>query len=99
VKNQARVHLWYEARFGRAIAPFASTRAAIATYPTTATAIGIGMAGGRCALCAPFGLADLLAGVVRANTTLVSRAVYEAKAARWHRQWPGLRIIPWQPCE
>jgi hypothetical protein len=99
VKNQARVHLWYEARFGRAIAPFASTRAAIATYPTTATAIGIGMAGGRCVLYAPFGLADLLAGVVRANKALVSQAVYEAKAARWHRQWPSLRITPWQHCE
>ena len=36
VKNEARVHLWYEARFGSAIAPYRSTEDAIATFPTTA---------------------------------------------------------------
>jgi hypothetical protein len=99
VKNQARVHLWYEARFGRAIAPYRSTAAAIATYPSTATAIGIRMQGEACEICAPFGLTDLLAGVVRPNRVLVSQAAYQAKAARWGAQWPGLRIIPWQQCE
>src|SRR5215472_10573309 len=38
LKNQARVHLWYESRFGRAIAPYGSTRDAIDCWPTTATA-------------------------------------------------------------
>ena len=41
VKNQARVHLWYPAKFGRQIPPFPSVEAAIATYPTTATTIGL----------------------------------------------------------
>ena len=31
VKNEARVHLWYEARFGAAIPPYQSAEAAIAT--------------------------------------------------------------------
>ncbi len=96
VKNQARMHLWYEARFGRAIAQFSSTAAAIASYPSTATAIGIRMQGGVCEVCAPFGVADLLAGVVRANRVLVSQEVYQAKAARWRAHWPALCIISWQ---
>lgn len=96
VKNQARVHLWYEARFGRAIPPWTSSTAAIASYPSTATALGVRMRGGRFELCAPFGLADLFAGIVRPNKALASRAVYEAKAARWRAQWPGLRVIGWE---
>lgn len=84
VKNQARVHLWYEARSGRAIQPYRSVDDAIATYPTTATAIGIRPDGaGGIACCAPFGTDDLFALVVRSNYRLVSQAVYEAKAERW----------------
>jgi len=41
VKNEARVHLWYEDRFGYAIKTYLSSADAIATFPTTATAVGI----------------------------------------------------------
>jgi hypothetical protein len=41
VKNEARVHLWYRERFGYAIRPYLSSADAIATFPTTATAVGI----------------------------------------------------------
>jgi hypothetical protein len=40
VKNEARVHLWYADRFGYAIKPYLSGADAIATFPTTATAVG-----------------------------------------------------------
>jgi hypothetical protein len=95
VKNQARVHLWYEARFGRAIAPWRSSTEAIASYPTTATAVGVRMRAGRLEVCAPFGLEDLFALVVRPNKALASQAVYEAKAARWKALWPALRVVDW----
>ena len=95
VKNQARVHLWYEARFGKSMAPYGSVPDAIASYPTTATSIGVRRNGGQRETCAPFGLADMFAGVVRPNKQLVSEAVYAAKAARWASAWPALCIIPW----
>jgi uncharacterized protein len=40
VKNEALAHLWYEDRFGYAIKPYLSSADAIATFPTTATAVG-----------------------------------------------------------
>ncbi len=95
VKNQARVHQWYEAKFGRPLAPYPSVPAAIATYPTTATAIGVRMKSGTMELCAPFGTDDLLAGIVRPNKAVVTEAAYTAKAARWRRLWPKLQILPW----
>jgi hypothetical protein len=95
VTNEARVHQWYERRFGRALAPYRSVEHAIATWPTTASSVGVRADGGDFVVCAPFGLADLYAMVVRANTALVDRPVYEAKAERWRREWPGLTVLPW----
>jgi len=96
VKNQARVHLWYPARFGRAIGQYRSSAEAIASFPTTATAVGIRITADGHEVCAPFGLADLEAGIVRPNKAIVSQAVYEAKAARWKQCWPRLEVVAWR---
>ena len=95
VKNEARVHLWYEQRFGRHIEPYGSTGDAIATWPTTASSVGVRYDGSMFVVCAPFGLSDLLAMVARANKTIVTRDVYEEKVARWAARWPELTVIPW----
>ena len=95
VTNEARVHLWYERRFGVKLEPYASAEAAIATWPTTASSIGVTSRDGRFAAVAPFGTDDLWALIVRPNKTLVTRAVYEAKVARWSAIWPRLTIVPW----
>lgn len=95
VKNEARVHLWYEARFGYAIEPYQSTRAAIATFPTTATAVGVRPSAAGLEVEATFGLDDLRAGRVRPNKRQVTQAIYEAKVARWQALWPGLGIAAW----
>jgi len=63
VKNEARVHLWYEDRFGYAINPYSSCVDAIATFPTTATAVGVRQMSSKLECCAPFGLADCVASL------------------------------------
>jgi hypothetical protein len=95
IKNEARIHLWYEARFGRPLAPYVSTADAISTFPTTATALGVQPAATGLELVAPFGLADLLGLIVRPNKKQIARQVYEAKVARWLTVWPGLHVVPW----
>lgn len=95
VKNQARVHQWYADRFGRSIAPYASARQAIATFPTTAAAVGVQVSGARLGIVAPHGVEDLLQPCVRANRVLVSAALYRQKTARWRARWPHLTILPW----
>jgi hypothetical protein len=64
VTNEARVHLWYQQRFGRPLFPYRSVEHAIATWPTTATSVGVRSDNGEFLVCAPFGLADLFAMVV-----------------------------------
>ncbi|MCX7383083.1 MAG: nucleotidyltransferase family protein [Alphaproteobacteria bacterium] len=95
VKNQARVHLWYKARFGRAIGQYRSSAEAIATFPATATAIGVRPMAGKLAITAPFGTADLDRLIIRPNRRIVSEAVYTAKAARWRAIWPRLAVLDW----
>ena len=96
VKNEARVHLWYEDRFGYAIKPYLSSADAIATFPTTATAVGVRRIRGKLECCAPFGLDDLFSLVVRPNKRQITRAIYEAKVDRWRSIWPRLTYLPWE---
>jgi hypothetical protein len=96
VKNEARVHMWYEAKFGHQIMPYTSTAEAITTFPTTATAIGVKPIGDSLLLNAPFGADDLVNGVVRANKKQITREIYDAKTARWISVWPDLSVVPWR---
>ena len=96
IRNQARVHLWYESRFGIPCPPHTSSEAAISTYEATAACLGVRLLpAGRWRVFAPYGLSDLLGLVVRPNPALAPRQVYEAKAARWTGQWPELTVLPW----
>lgn len=96
VRNEARVHLWYEQRFGRPCPPFRSSADAIDHFAATACSVGIRQqADGSLAVYAPFGFADLLGLVVRPHPVLAPREVYEAKAARWKALWPRLVVLPW----
>lgn len=97
VKNQARVHLWYKSHFGNDIEPYRSLEAAINTWPTTATSIGVRKEkDGEFKVYAPFGLNDLFGKVVRANKAQITEQVYENKVARWLDKWPDLKVIPWE---
>jgi hypothetical protein len=96
IRNEARVHLWYEQKFGVPCAPYESTESAIDTFAATTCCVGVRLeAGGRWRVYAPHGLSDVFNLVVRPNPVLAPQEVYEAKAARWKRQWPELTVLDW----
>ena len=96
IRNQARVHLWYEQKYGVPCRPHESSEAAIDTFEATTVCLGVReQTDGQWRIYAPHGLADVFNLVVRPNPVLAPRAVYEAKVARWSRQWPELTILPW----
>ena len=96
VRNQARVHLWYPQKHGIDCLPLTSSRAAIGTFLSPVSSLGIfpDSAGGF-DVYAPFGYDDLFAMVVRPNPLRGTPAAYEAKARRWKNCWPGLTVLPW----
>ena len=96
IRNQARVHLWYEEKFGIGCPPHESTEAAIDTYEATTACLGVrAEPGGRWRVYAPHGLSDAFNLVVRPNPVLAPPGVYRAKTERWQRQWPALTVLPW----
>ncbi|RDI20424.1 nucleotidyltransferase family protein [Lentzea flaviverrucosa] len=96
IRNEARVHLWYEEKFGVPCPPHDSTEAAIDSFAATTCCVGIrSEPDGRWRVYAPHGLADVFNLVVRPNPVLAPRHVYETKTSRWRAQWPTLTVLPW----
>jgi uncharacterized protein len=96
IRNEARVHLWYEGHFGVPCPPYTSTEAAIDSFAATTCCLGVRVdSTGRWRIYAPHGLADVFNLVVRPNPVLAPRSVYETKTRRWREQWPELTVLPW----
>jgi hypothetical protein len=96
VRNQARVHLWFEERFGTPYPPLASADEAIARYASVAHSIGVRLEpDDRLDVAAPFGLDDIFAMVVRPNYALDNAASHARKAERVKAIWPEVTVLPW----
>lgn len=95
VRNEARVHLWYEDKFGTPCTPFTRTEDAIDAFIATTCCVGIREDGGGSYVYAPHGFDDIFDMILRPNPVLAPRSVYEAKSERWTKQWPSLRVMPW----
>ena len=68
VRNQARVHVWFEAHFGEAYTPLSSTEEALERFVAPMFAVGVRLeADGRLYIAAPFGLAELFDLRLRPN--------------------------------
>lgn len=90
IRNQARVHLWYEQKFGRPIAPLKSSRDGIEGFLVACTCIGIDTETGD--LHAPDGLDDLWNGVLRPNPKNGNDPLFRKKAESYKARWPWLTI-------
>lgn len=92
VRNQARVHLWFETKFGEAYPPLGSTAEALERFTATAFAVGARLdPEDRLRIAAPFGLADLFALRLRSNP--LRRSMHFARScASVRRRWPELSV-------
>ncbi len=93
-RNQARVHLWYEQRFGSGYPRLASARDGIDRYLISCTCVGIEVASGE--LYAPNGLQDLARGILRMNPLNTLPDLYRRKAESYRARWPWLTIVDGQ---
>ncbi|MEO0623087.1 MAG: nucleotidyltransferase family protein [Pseudomonadota bacterium] len=95
VRNQARVHLWYEARFGARCAPISSVEDSLTRYLSRTQAVGVRLEpDGSLDIAAPFGLEALFAMRIEPNCGCPAPGGYAAKAARMQALWPELTIVP-----
>jgi hypothetical protein len=96
VRNQARVHLWFEAKFGEAYEPLSCTAEALQRFTSPTFAVGVRLEPDeRLHIEAPFGLADLFALRLRPNPC--RKTVGFARiAADVRRRWPEV-VVEDQP--
>ena len=92
VRNQARVHLWFEAKFGEPYTPLSCTPQALERFASATFAVGVRLeSDDRLHIVAPFGLANLF--VLRLVPNPRRRTVGFARAsADVQRRWPEVVI-------
>jgi hypothetical protein len=94
LRNQARVHLWYAAKFGAPYPPLTRASDGIDRFLSRNCMVGIRPNGQGFDVYAPHGFDDIAAMIVRPNITPNFQAArYFEKAARWQTLWPALTIL------
>ena len=92
VRNQARVHLWFEAKFGEAYGPLSCTAEALERFASATFAVGVRLeSDDRLPIEAPFGLADLFALRLRPNP-LRKTVGFARTSADVQRRWTEVVI-------
>ena len=92
VRNQARVHLWFEAKFGEAYSPLSCTAEALERFTSATFAIGTRLEpDDRLHIEAPFGVSDLFTLRVRPNPRRKT-AGFARACDNVLRRWPELTV-------
>jgi hypothetical protein len=93
VRNQARVHLWFEAHFGESYTPVACSDEALSRFVAPCFAVGVRLeADGRLDIAAPFGLDDLFAMRIRPNPRRDRARGWDKVVATITRRWPEVSV-------
>jgi len=93
VRNQARVHLWFEGKFGEPYPPLTRTAEALRRFVSPLFAVGVRLEpDGRLSIEAPFGLEDLFALTLRPNPSRPTNG-FARTAASATARWPELIVI------
>ncbi len=94
VRNQARVHLWFENKFSETYGPLGGTAEALERFVSPLFAVGVRLeAGDRLTIVAPFGLEDLFALRLRPNPRRITGG-FERTAASATARWPEIEVAP-----
>jgi hypothetical protein len=94
VRNQARVHVWFEGKFGEAYTPLQSTAEAVSRFVSPLFAVGVKLEpDDGLGIVAPYGLEDLFALRLRPNPARPEAKGFARAAASAAERWPELKII------
>lgn len=96
VRNEARVHLWYEEKFGVPARPFGSATDAVDAFASTTCCVAVTRDSTGLRVYAPFGLDDVFAMHMRPNRRLAPQHVYEDKVSQYRERWPTVSHEPWR---
>ena len=86
VKNEARVHIWYNEKYNENRMPYTSVEDAVSRWGTTITCIGVRLENNNLIVDAPYGLNDLFNMVIRPVKTDFTETDYIKKVNKWKKK-------------
>jgi len=93
VRNQARVHLWFEDRFGEPYDALTGTDEALSRFVAPAFSVAVRLEyDDAISVAAPFGLEDVFAMVLRPNPTRGRANGWDRVVESARGRWPELRV-------
>jgi hypothetical protein len=96
IRNQARVHLWYQNHFGQPYPPLRSSREAVDRFASITHAVAARLeADDRIDVYAPYGLNDLFSFRIAPNRMMDNSRTHMEKGARARSVWPEVTVVPW----
>lgn len=94
VRNQARVHLWFEERFGEPYDALPDTYAALSRFVAPAFAVGVRLeADDTINVAAPFGLEDVFSMTLRPNPLRGVAKGWARTVENARGRWPEITVI------
>ncbi len=90
IKNQARVHLWYTAKFGTPYPQLNRVEDGIDRYLVSCTRVGMSVETGK--VYAPDGFRDMWNGILRPNPVLSEKELFRKKCEAYQVRWPWLSV-------
>jgi hypothetical protein len=95
VCNQARVHIWFNRKFGTTRPALTSTEDAVRQFASTTHAVAIRLTReGQPELITPYGLNGLFSLYVEPMPDISTPDHWNSKIARQKEQWPEIEFIP-----
>ena len=94
VRNQARVHLWFQDKFGEPYEALTGTDQALERFVAPAFAVGVRLeADGEISVAAPFGLDDVFGMVLRPNPDRSLAKGWPRAVQNARGRWPEITVV------
>ncbi len=94
VRNQARVHLWFEDHFGEPYEPLHSSAEALGRFVAPCFGVGVRLeADDSLTIEAPFGLDDLFAMTIRPNPDRPRAKGWDKVIRSARERWPEITVV------
>ena len=95
IKNQGRVYVWYNEKYGTNREKYTSVEDAISSWGATVTCVGVRLEDGDLKVYCPYGLNDIFSMTIRPVKKDFTKENYIERANRWKENWEKLKIVNW----
>lgn len=95
IKNQGRVYIWYNEKYGTNRDKYTSVEDAISSWGATVTCVGVRLENNELKVYCPYGLNDIFSMVIRPVKKDFEKESYIKRASKWKEKWKKLKIIKW----